>query len=146
MVLQKALETRHPGTFGGIAVNRKRFVVFVLLASLFMVSRLTYAHHSAAEYDVTKVVSVKGTVTQFEWTNPHAYIHLDVKDDKGEVEKWSAELGSLGMLSRANWKRDTVKPGDQITAFGSRAKDGRTVMRLEKVAFASGQELSARVL
>jgi hypothetical protein len=50
------------------------------------------------------------------------------------------------MLSRANWKRDTVKPGDQITAFGSRAKDGRTVMRLEKVAFASGQELSARVL
>ncbi len=146
MVLQKALETGHTGTFGGIAVNRKRFVVFVLLASLFMVSRLTYAHHSAAEYDVTKVVSVKGTVTQFEWTNPHAYIHLDVKDDKGEVEKWSAELGSLGMLSRANWKRDTVKPGDQITVFGSRAKDGRTVMRLEKVAFASGQELSARVL
>jgi len=89
---------------------------------------------------------VKGTVTQFEWTNPHAYIHLDVKDDKGEVEKWSAELGSLECFPRANWKRDTVKPGDQITAFGSRAKDGRTVMRLEKVAFASGQELSARVL
>ena len=146
MVLRKAIETGHPGTFGGIAVNRKRFVVFVLLASLFMVSRLTYAHHSAAEYDAAKVVSVKGTVTQFEWTNPHAYIYLDVKDDKGETEKWTVELGSLGMLSRANWKRDSVKPGDQITAFGNRAKDGRPVIRLDKVVFAGGQELSGRVL
>ena len=146
MVLRKTFEIGNPGTFGGIAVNRKRFIVLVLLSGLSMVSRPIFAHHSAAEYDATKVVSVKGTVTQFEWTNPHAYIYVDVKDDKGEIEKWTVELGSLGMLSRANWKRDSVKPGDQITAFGNRAKDGRMVMRLDKVMFASGQELSGRVL
>jgi hypothetical protein len=59
--------------------------------------------------------------------------------------EWTAELASLGMLARVNWKRDTVKPGDAITIYGNRAKDGRTLMRLEKVAFANGQELSAQV-
>lgn len=92
------------------------------------------------------LISVKGTVTKFEWTNPHAYIYIDVKDDKGNVVQWSAELASLGMLARANWKRDTVKPGDEITISGNRAKDGRTVVRLDKIIFANGQELSGRVL
>jgi len=128
-------------------VNMKRSIgVLVLLTGLLMVSYPIFAHHSPAEYDVEKVVSVKGTVTSFEWTNPHAYIYLDVKDDKGDVEKWAAELGSLGMLARANWRRDTVKPGDQITAFGNRAKDGRTVLRLKKIVFPNGQELSALLL
>jgi hypothetical protein len=141
------LKPHIPGRFGGIAVNRKRIiVVFILLTDLFGASHPILAHHSPAEYDTTKLVSVKGTVTQFEWTNPHAYIYLDVKDDKGEIEKWTAELGSLGMLSRANWRKDTVKPGDQITVFGNRARDGRMVMRLDKAALASGQELSARLL
>ena len=146
IVLRKALPIGNPGTFGGIAVNTKRFMVLIILAALLVVSRPIFAHHSAAEYDATKVVSVKGTVTQFEWSNPHAYIYLDVKDDKGDVEKWTVELASLGMLSRFNWRRDTVKPGDQITAFGNRARDGRTTMRLDKIVFASGQELSGRVL
>jgi hypothetical protein len=145
--LRKAFEIGNPGKFGRMEVNMKRvFAVLILLTDLLIVSHPVFAHHSAAEYDAAKVVSVKGTVTSFEWTNPHAYIYLDVKDDKGDVEKWTAELGSLGMLARANWRRDTVKPGDQITAFGNRAKDGRTVLRLEKIAFPNGQELSARVL
>jgi hypothetical protein len=146
IVLREAYEIGNMGTSGGIAVNTKRFIVLVLLTGLLVVSRPILAHHSAAEYDGTKLVSVKGTVTQFEWSNPHAYIYLDVKDDKGDVEKWTAELASLGMLSRANWRRDTVKPGDQITVFGNRAKDGRAMMRLDKIVFASGQELSGRVL
>jgi hypothetical protein len=146
LVSRKAFEAGKPVKFGGIVVNRNRLIILVLSAGLCMVSRPVLAHHSAAEYDAAKVVSVKGTVTQFEWTNPHAYIYLDVKDDKGEIEKWTVELGSLGMLSRANWKRDSVKPGDQITAFGNRAKDGRPVIRLDKVVFAGGQELSGRVL
>jgi hypothetical protein len=146
MVLRKGFAIGNPGTFGGIAVNMKRFVGLVLLAGLLIVSRPVFAHHSAAEFDTAHVSPVKGTVTSFDWTNPHAYVYIDVKDDKGDVEKWSLELGSLGMLSRANWRRDTVKPGDVITAYGNRAKDGRTVMRLDKIVFANGQELSARVL
>ena len=88
---------------------------------------------------------VKGTVTQFEWTNPHAYIHIQVKDANGVAVEWTAELASLGMLSRVNWRRDTVKPGDEITIYGNRAKNGKTLMRLDKISFANGQELSAQV-
>lgn len=120
------------------------FVALVLFAGLFMVSSPALAHHSTAEYDMSQVTVVKGSVTQFEWTNPHAYIHVESKDDKGKVEKWAGELGSLGMLSRVNWNRDSVKPGDQITMYGNPAKDGKTMMHITKIVYANGQELSAR--
>lgn len=128
-------------------MNTRRSITFVALLtiSVLMCAPL-FAHHSTAEYDMNTLISVKGTVTKFEWTNPHAYIYLDVKDDKGNVVQWTAELASLGMLARVNWKRDTVKPGDEVTISGNRAKDGRSVMRLDKVTFANGQELSGRVL
>jgi len=117
-------------------VKRKRLIILVLAAGLIMVTRPVLAHHSAAEYDAAKVVSVKGTVTQFRVDEP-ARLHLPRRERRqGEIEKWTVELGSLGMLSRANWKRDSVKPGDQITASGNRAKDGRPVIRLDKVRVA----------
>jgi hypothetical protein len=95
---------------------------------------------------MTHTTTVKGTVTGYEWTNPHAYIYLDVTDDKGNIEKWTTELPALGILTRDGWRRDTLKPGDQITAVGNRAKDGRMFVRLEKIVFANGQELAANVL
>jgi Family of unknown function (DUF6152) len=127
-------------------VNLNRLVFLIAFAAgVLLFSGRTFAHHSTAEYDMTALTSVKGTVTQFEWSNPHAYIHIDVKDDKGGTTEWAAELASLGMLSRVNWKRDTVKPGDEITIYGNRAKNGKPLMRLDKIAFANGQELSAQV-
>ena len=127
-------------------MNTKRFMLLIAFAAgLVLASSPAFAHHSTAEYDMTALTSVKGTVTGFEWSNPHAYIHIDVKDDKGNLVEWTAELASLGMLSRVNWKRDTVKPGDEITIYGNRAKNGKTLMRLDKIAFANGQELSAHV-
>jgi len=127
-------------------VNTNRFMIlFVLAAGLMLGSTPVRAHHSTAEFDMTTFNAVKGTVTQFEWSNPHAYIHIEAKDDKGNVVEWTAELASLGMLARINWKRDTVKPGDDITIYGNPAKNGKTLMRLDKITFANGQELSARV-
>ena len=82
-------------------------------------------------------------VTSFEWTNPHAYIYLDAKNEKGAIEKWSGEMGSVGMLGRFGWRRDPVKPGDEITLIGRPAKDRKLTMPLNKVVFASGQELAA---
>ena len=120
-------------------------VAFASIAVWICFSGAAFAHHSTAEYDMATVSSVKGTVTKFEWSNPHAYIYIDVKDDKGTVTQWTAELASLGMLARVNWRRDTVKPGDEITIYGNRAKDGRLVMRLDKIVFSNGQELSAHV-
>jgi uncharacterized protein DUF6152 len=123
----------------------KRFKYLFVLTGLILASSPVFAHHSTAEYDMTTLTSVKGTVTKFEWGNPHAYIYLDAKDEKGNVVEWTAEMASIGMLSRVNWKRDTVKPGDEITVYGNRAKNGKNVMRLDKIVFATGQELSAHV-
>ena len=124
----------------------KRFMLLIgLTCAMILASGPVYAHHSTAEFDMTTSIAVKGTVTKFEWTNPHAYIYMEAKDDKGNVVQWSAEMASLGMLSRVNWKRDTLKPGDEITIYGNRAKNGKTILRLEKIAFANGQVLSAIV-
>lgn len=120
-------------------------IAFVFVAGWILLSGAAFAHHSTAEYDMSSIASVKGTVTKFEWTNPHAYIYIEAKDDKGATISWTAELASLGMLARVNWKRDTVKPGDEITIVGNRARDGRLVMRLDKIVFSNGQELSAHV-
>src|ERR1700730_11789088 len=139
-------ESEHSSFSGGIVVSTKRVLfLFALAAGLILAASPSFAHHSIAEYDMTALTTVKGTVTQFEWSNPHAYITIESKDDKGAVIEWTAELASLGMLSRVNWKRDTVKPGDEITIYGNRAKNGKTLMRLDKIALANGQELSAHV-
>jgi hypothetical protein len=122
-----------------------RFPVITAVVFLLTITGSAFAHHATASYDMTQSSTVKGTVTNFEWTNPHAYIYLDVKDAKGATEKWTVELGTIGMLSRAGWKRDSVKPGDEITATGNPARDRRPLMRFEKLVFANGRELTSAV-
>ena len=102
------------------------------------------AHHGSSNYDMSKSVSVKGTVTQFAFINPHSAIHLEAKDDKGNVEQWLIEADSPNNLARAGWNRDSIKPGDVVTIVGNRLKDGSKVMRLQKVIFADGKELKPR--
>ena len=103
----------------------------------------TFAHHGSAAYSNAVAVMKDATVTKFTWNNPHCIVMFDVKDEKGNIEKWTAELGALGMLARSGWRRDTLKPGDEITAIGNPAKDGKPVMHLTKIVFANGQELSS---
>jgi hypothetical protein len=118
---------------------------FVVAAGL-LFAATAFAHHSTAEYNMNKSSSVVGTVTEFAWNNPHPYIYLDVKNDKGEIEKWSGELAALPMMSRAGWTRNSVKPGDRITMHGNPAKDGRFLLRLDKITLPNGQDLlTARV-
>ncbi len=88
-----------------------------------------------------KVVTLKGTVTDFQFINPHTLILFDVKNEKGEVEHWQAEATSPNHLVRAGWTRDIVKAGDQITISGYRAKNGTTIMRFQKMILANGQEV-----
>ena len=83
------------------------------------------AHHSfAAQYDQTRPVEVKGTVTKVEWTNPHARFYIDAKNDRGEVTSWNFELASPNVLVRNGWKRTTLKIGEEITAAGYLARTG----------------------
>lgn len=122
---------------------RTRLLVLVAAAGLLLVviAEPTHAHHATASFDMEHSITLKGTVTGFDWTNPHVYIYVDVKSEKGVAEKWSVEMASTGMLSRAGWRRDTVKPGDEITVSGNRAKDGRPFLHFSRLVFADGREL-----
>jgi hypothetical protein len=82
------------------------------------------AHHSfAAEYDTTKPVKVTGVVTKMEWMNPHARFYVDVKEADGKVATWNFELGAIPVLLKQGWRKEALKPGDQVTVEGNRAKD-----------------------
>jgi uncharacterized protein DUF6152 len=101
------------------------------------------AHHSfGAEYDGNKPVTVKGTVTKIEWTNPHSHFSLDVKDEKGRVVAWQFSGYTVNALYRTGWKRDvTMKVGDTVSVFGWRARDGSNSAHAREVTFADGKKL-----
>jgi len=122
--------------------NRVAALPVTALLMLSLVASAIAHHGFVSWFDMSRTVTVKGTVTSFDWTNPHSYIYLDVKNEKGAIEKWSAELGAPAMLARAGWRRDILKSGDEITAIGNPAKDGKPTMHLDKIVFANGQELS----
>jgi hypothetical protein len=129
------------GASGRIGMKRQA----LLLSAIFCVGFISaplLAHHGEANYDTEKTVSVKGTVTEFEFVNPHVQISLDAKNDKGEIEKWVGEARSPAMLSRyGGWDRNTIKVGDVITFYGHRTKNGTFFMRLEKIVMSDGKEL-----
>lgn len=81
------------------------------------------AHHSFAMFDQSKQVSLKGTVTEFQWTNPHAFIHVEVANDAGGKETWDIELNSPNNLKRQGWSSDSVKPGDKVTLVANPLRD-----------------------
>ena len=101
-----------------------RRALLIGLGLPFSFARKTQAHHSTAMYDMANPVTVKGSVKRFEWTNPHAFIFLDVKDEKAGSVEWEIELMSLNHLRSYGWMRTTVKPGDDISCTGGAAKSG----------------------
>lgn len=95
----------------------KAFWMVVLAVSLLSVAGIAMAHHSFAMFDTTASVTLTGTVTEFQWTNPHAYIELDVPDSSGAAKKhWTIELGSPSILQQSGWKYKDLKFGDKVTA------------------------------
>lgn len=103
-----------------------------------------FAHHSfAAEYDVKKPVTLKGTVSKVEWTNPHARFYVDVKDDSGNVVTWNLELASPNVLVRNGWTRHSLNVGDQVTVEGAQAKDGSQMANARTVVLADGRKVFA---
>ncbi|OFW28344.1 MAG: hypothetical protein A3J28_09630 [Acidobacteria bacterium RIFCSPLOWO2_12_FULL_60_22] len=121
-------------------MQNKRWAVLAVAAGLAMIAGPIFAHHGVGPFDTRRSTTVKGTITKFDFIQPHVQMYFDVKNDNGAVEKWSAESASPNMMHRAGWDRNTLKPGDQITATGNPAKDGSTSMRLTKLVMASGQE------
>jgi hypothetical protein len=101
------------------------------------------AHHSfAAEFDASKAIRLNGTLAKVEWTNPHIYFYIDVKDESGNVVRWTCESGAPGALSRRGWKRGDLKLGDTIVVDGYRAKNGSTMVDARRVTLGDGRIVS----
>jgi hypothetical protein len=113
---------------------------FALTAGLLMVAAPIFAHHGAAVYETKKLTTLKGTVTEFQFMNPHTAILFDVTDANGKVEKWTGEAASLTTMSRLGWTKTLFKPGDQITVTGNCAKNGSHAIRLRKIVLPNGKE------
>jgi hypothetical protein len=129
-------------------MNRVIFIATTFIATtgiatvalLLMPTRLGAHHAFAAEDDENKLVTISGTVTQFEWTNPHAWLYIDSRIEGGDIS-WSFEMGSPNGLLHRGWKRTELKKGDQITVVGYRAKDGRNVANVRTVILPDGRKL-----
>ena len=125
---------------------RNTQAVTFLAVGLLLLPRPMPAHHGTSAYDTTKLTTVKGTVTEYKFINPHVEISVEAKDENGKVETWTGEANSPNVLSRNGWSRDIIKPGDQITLVGNPAKSGAHVLRLQKVVLSSGRELDPNAL
>ena len=110
-------------------------------ACLLVTAAPAFAHHAWRGYDMKHATTMKGTVTGFDFGNPHVWMDVDIKNDKGEIEKWSAGGPSPSRMANAGWTKDTLHPGDEITLVGNRIEDGTFKLRLSHVVLADGREL-----
>jgi len=107
-----------------------------------MVGTSSFAHHAWA-VDTTRSITVKGTVTGVDWSNPHIQIFVDTKDSNGNVEKWTVGGPSPSRMAGNGWDKNTLKAGDVITAVGQRATDSPNLLKTQKVVLSSGKEMVA---
>jgi len=121
-------------------MKKSSFILALGLAFLFT-SIPVQAHH-AWQLDRSKLVNLTGTVTKFDFGNPHVFVFLQVKDEKGNMTNWSAGGPSPNQLSRGGWTKESIRAGDQISVAGYRNKDGSNVLRFENVTLADGKVLA----
>lgn len=121
-------------------MQRLPLVGFFLLITF---SAASLAHHSFAMFDNDKEIIVKGTVAQFQWTNPHTWIEMDVLDENGESQHWSIEGGSVIGLAREGWTRNTIKPGDKVILVAHPLRDGKPGGSLMGITLPDGKHLGA---
>src|SRR5690242_19402350 len=113
------------------------------LALAILLTAPVWGHHSTTMYNMADPVTVTGVVKRFEWTNPHAYIYLEVKDEKGQTVEWAIEMMSLKHLKNYGWSHGTVKPGDVISCTGGQAKSGQPAMLSSLMKLADGRMIKS---
>jgi hypothetical protein len=114
---------------------------FCLALAVGILAAAPLSAHHAWPIDRSKEVTVKGTVTSFNWSNPHVMIDVEVKTDAGKIEKWNIGGPSTERMSGNGWDRNTLKPGDVITGIGYRHSDGSNIVQLQRIILASGKEM-----
>jgi hypothetical protein len=124
----------------------KGWMVFALTIGSLIVSTPLFSHHGNAAYDDKNIMSLKGTVTDWFWANPHCILQFDVKDDKNQVLHWTGETSNPADMVNHGWSKLLLKPGDQVTVTLSPAKNGHPVGRVLEVVLPSGQKLTGGFL
>src|SRR5271163_2415829 len=114
----------------------------LVAAGIFCAAGPVLAHHSFTMFDMSKRLTLTGTVTSFEWTNPHAYIEIDVPDEKGAVKHWSIEMGSPSILMQSGWKFNSIHAGDKLTLIINPMKSGQAGGFLSTATLPDGRVLS----
>ncbi len=128
----------------------KLLVALTVVGSFFMMfSPASWAHHGVAGYDLTKTVTVHGTVTKFDWSNPHVVVYLDAKSDTGELQHWTIEFAAPIHMVRAGWTKNAMKTGDDITIDTHPSRNGAPVGISSTITFilktvVNGQALPSR--
>jgi hypothetical protein len=130
-------------------MKRKLLVVLAAVASLAMLSGSAMAHHGVAGYDMTKTVTLHGTVSKFDWSNPHVVVYLDAKNDAGEMQHWTIEFAAPVHMVRAGWSKNAMKTGDDITIETHPSRNGAPVGISSTITFilkvvVNGQTLPGR--
>ena len=124
--------------------NRLALTLAGIALAILVAGASALAHHAfSAEFDATKPVALRGTITRMEWINPHAWLHIDVTRDDGTVESWMIEAGPPGALVRRGWRRDSVTPGIEVLVEGYQAIDGAFRANGRDVTFPDGTRLFA---
>ena len=126
-------------------MKTKVLAAVAVIAGTLTLGAPLFAHHGDAAYDTSKVVELKNAVvTSYDWMNPHSLIHVDFKNDKGVVQHWTVEIGSVPSMTLLGWSRTTMKPGDVVTLDIWATKNGTTVGRINKLVLADGTVLKDR--
>jgi Family of unknown function (DUF6152) len=124
-------------------VNKILFRVLVSAAGLLLVSVPMIAHHGAAALDTGKEITLKGTVTDWIWSNPHCFLKFDAKDDTGTVRNWAVETQNPTTMTQRGWSRTSFKFGDEVTVTIEPVKNGQPIGRILSVILPNGQKLIA---
>jgi hypothetical protein len=124
-------------------MSKRVTIISLLVFGLLVVSVPLAAHHGNAAFD-TKAVTVKGTVTDWIWANPHCWLKFDVKDESGNVAHWVGETSNPPDMVNAGWSKSSFKAGDEITVTMNPVKNGQPIGRVQRVVLADGQILNAR--
>jgi hypothetical protein len=127
-------------------VKGKFLMVLALGIGVSILSLPLLAHHGNAAYDTGKNITIKGTITQWIWANPHCVLQLDVPDDRGQVAQWTAETENPSSMVHYGWSKQAMKVGDQVTVTMIPVKNGRPVGRIIEVVLPNGEKLAGRVL
>ena len=121
----------------------RAFSVFALAVFLLVVSIAISAHHGTSVFDMSKTLTMRGTVTEWDWSNPHCLLQFDVKNEDGQVVRWVAETQNPANMVDVGWGKASFKPGDEVTVTLVPAKNGKPFGRIDSVVLSNGKKLEA---